>query len=109
MESLRYKGRRPTHPGENLREDVLPYLKMSQAEFARKLGVSRQTVSELLREKRSLSPDMAFRVARLAGGTPSGWLKRQHVVDSWDIEHCSTKKYSGIKKLRSSIERKQDH
>jgi addiction module HigA family antidote len=61
MKSLRDPKRKPTHPGELLREEVLPALKMTQTEFAKRLGVSRLSVSELLLEKRALSPDMAIR------------------------------------------------
>ena len=50
MKSLRDPKRKPTHPGEVLREDVLPELKMTQTEFAKRLGVSRLSVSELLLE-----------------------------------------------------------
>ena len=59
MKSMRNPKRKPTHPGETLREDVLPALEMTQGEFAKRLGVSRLTVSELLHGKRALSPDMA--------------------------------------------------
>ncbi len=62
MKSLRNPKQKPTHPGEVLREDVLPSLKMTQTELARRLGVSLLGVSELLLEKRALSPDIAFRV-----------------------------------------------
>jgi addiction module HigA family antidote len=48
-----------------LREDVLPALNMTKTEFARRLGVSRLSASELLLEKRALSPEMAARVAKL--------------------------------------------
>ena len=70
MKSLRDPKRKPTHPGELLREEVLPALKMTQTEFAKRLGVSRLSVSELLLEKRALSPDMAIRVGRLTNTTP---------------------------------------
>jgi antitoxin HigA-1 len=65
MKSLRDPKRKPTHPGELLREEVLPALKMTQTELAKRLSVSRLSVSELLLEKRALSPDMAMRVGRL--------------------------------------------
>ncbi len=54
---------RPVHPGEILREDFLPDYGLTISSFARALGVSRQTVNELLRERRSLSPEMALRLS----------------------------------------------
>ena len=95
MRSLRDPKRRPTHPGEMLREDVLPALGMTQAEFAKRLGVSRLTVSELLNEKRGVSPDMALRLARLLGGSPESWLNMQRALDLWELER--TRDYSSIK------------
>jgi addiction module HigA family antidote len=86
MPSLRDKQRAPTHPGEILREDVLPAIKMTQTEFARRLGVSRLTVSELLLGKRSMSPEMAARVAKLLRGTPEIWLRMQAARDLWEID-----------------------
>ncbi len=70
MKMLRDPKRCPTHPGAILREDVLPALGITQGELAKRLGVSRLTVSELLREKRAVSPDMALRLARLLNTTP---------------------------------------
>jgi antitoxin HigA-1 len=73
--SLRNPNRRPTHPGEILREDVLPALGLTQKEFADRLGVSRLTVSEVLLEKRSVTPDMAIRLGKLLGNGPEIWLR----------------------------------
>ena len=70
MDSLRSKTRRPTHPGAILRDDVLPELKLTQAEFADRLGVSRRTVSEILHERRPVTPDMAMRLGKLLGNGP---------------------------------------
>jgi addiction module HigA family antidote len=86
MATMRDRNRAPTHPGEILREDVLPALKMSQTEFAERLGVSRLTVSELLHGRRSLSPDMAARIAKLLRGEPAFWLRMQAARDLWEIE-----------------------
>jgi antitoxin HigA-1 len=86
MRSLRDPKRRPTHPGAILREDVLPALKMTQTELAERLGVSRLSVSELLLEKRSLSAEMAARVAKLLRTTPESWLRMQEAVDLWELE-----------------------
>ncbi|MGS0742917.1 HigA family addiction module antitoxin [Glaciimonas sp. GG7] len=82
---MRDKHRRPTHPGAVLREDVLPALAMTEAEFAQLLGVSRLSASELLHEQRALSPEMAVRVAALSGTTPESWLRMQEAVDRWVI------------------------
>jgi addiction module HigA family antidote len=95
MATLRNPKRRPTHPGALLREDVLPALEMSQTELARRLGVSRLTVSDLLLEKRALSPDMAMRISRLTNTTPESWLRMQEAVDLWDLEQ-EPERYQGI-------------
>jgi len=99
MKSLRDPKRKPTHPGELLREEVLPALKMTQTEFAKRLGVSRLSVSELLLEKRALSPDMAIRVGRLTNTTPESWLRMQEALDLWELER-QPKRYEAIEPLR---------
>ena len=58
----------PTHPGEMLREDFMPDYDLTVAGLAAALGVSRQTVNELLRERRALSPEMALRLSQLFPG-----------------------------------------
>ncbi len=85
--SLRDPNRKPTHPGAILREDVLPALKMTQGELARRLGVSRLTVNELLHEKRALSPEMAARLSRLLNTSPESWLAMQATLDLWHARH----------------------
>lgn len=83
--SLRNPNRKPTHPGAILREDVLPELGMTQTEFAKRLLVSRLTVSELLHEKRGLSPELAARIGRLTRTSPESWLRMQAALDLWEI------------------------
>ena len=75
---------KPPHPGEFLREDYLPECGLSVAELAKRLGVSRQSANELVREKRAVSPDMALRLGRLFGTTAQYWLNLQRNVDIWD-------------------------
>lgn len=89
MHTLRNSQRRPTHPGALLREDVLPALKMSQTEFADRLGVSRVSVSELLHERRALSPDMALRLSKLLDTTPDSWLAMQTALSIWEARQES--------------------
>jgi len=85
MKSMRGLKRKPSHPGAILRKDVLPALKMSQTEFAKRLGVSRLTVSDLLLEKRSLTADMAMRIATLMNTSPESWLRMQEALDIWAL------------------------
>lgn len=84
MKTLRNPNRRPTHPGAVLREDVLPSLRMTQAQFAQHLGVSRLTVSELLLEKRALTADMAVRLGIVLRTTPESWLRMQEALDLFE-------------------------
>lgn len=62
--------RKPTHPGEMLREDFLPDYGLTVSRLAESLGVSRQSVNELLRERRAVSPEIALRLPRLFGNLP---------------------------------------
>jgi addiction module HigA family antidote len=86
MKSLRNPHRKPTHPGAVLREDVLPELGWTQGELANHLMVSRQTVSDLLHERKSITAEMAIRISRAVGGTPESWLRMQEAVDLWEAE-----------------------
>lgn len=102
MKSRRDSKRNPTHPGEVLREDVLPALRMSQTELARRLGVSRLSVSELLLGKRALSADMAVRIARLTNTTAESWLHMQAAVDLWRLEQ-DPKRYRHIQPVVAQV------
>ena len=73
--------RRPTHPGEMLREDFLPDYGLTVSSLAKAIGVSRQSINELLRERRRVSPEMALRLARLFGNSPEFWLNAQRAAD----------------------------
>ncbi len=76
--------RKPTHPGEMLREDFLPDYGLTVSSLASAIGVSRQSINEILRERRSVSPEMALRLARLFGNSPEFWLNAQRAVDLWE-------------------------
>jgi len=86
MRSLRNPNRKPTHPGAVLREDVLPELGWTQGELATRLLVSRQTVSDLLHERKAMTAEMAIRVARAVGGWPQSWIRMQEALDLWAVE-----------------------
>ncbi len=72
---------RPTHPGEILREDVLPALDLTKTRFAELLHVSRQTLYDLLGERQPVTPQMALRLGRLLGNGPEIWLRLQGAYD----------------------------
>ncbi len=72
---------RPVHPGEVLREDVIPALGKSKAEIARLLGVSRQSLYDVLNEKQPVTTGMALRFAKLTGTTPESWARMQLAYD----------------------------
>jgi addiction module HigA family antidote len=93
---------RPTHPGEMLREDFLPDYSLTVARFASAIGVSRQTVNELLRERRAVSPEMALRLSRLFGNSPEFWLNAQRAIDLWDAAKHAKKKIERISPLRAA-------
>ncbi len=72
---------RAIHPGELLREDVLPALGKPKTEIARLLGVSRQTLYDILNEKQPVTAAMALRLGKLCGDGPRIWLAMQSAFD----------------------------
>lgn len=100
--SIRNKGKRtvsPTHPGAMLREDFMSDYGLTVATLAEALGVSRQTVNELLLERRALSPAMALRLSRLFSNSPEFWLNAQRAVDLWQAERELEPELGRIRKL----------
>lgn len=103
--SIEYKETRElpsTHPGEMLREDFMPDYGLSTAALAKALGVSRQTINELLRERRALTPVMALRLSRLFGNTPEFWLNAQRAFDLWQAKKSCRQDIKKIKPLRTA-------
>jgi addiction module HigA family antidote len=94
--------RRPTHPGEVLREDVLPALGMTQGDFAAWIGVSRRTVNEILQEKRPVTVDTAHRLARALRTSPDVWLGLQQDVELWEMMRANKGVYERIKPLKAA-------
>lgn len=94
--------RRPTHPGEMLREDFLPDYGLTVSSLAEAVGVSRQSINELLRERRRISPEMALRLARLFGNSPEFWLNAQRAVDLWDAAQAIQNDVARIRPLSAA-------
>ncbi len=89
----------PTHPGQILREDVLPAVGLSVSEAARQLGVSRQTLHRIMAGTHGITPEMAVRLGRFCGHGPGLWLRMQQAFDLWHAE----------RRLRDQIERIPAH
>jgi len=89
----------PTHPGEALREDFMPDYGLTTTSLADALGVSRQTVNEILRERRAISPSMALRLSRLFGNSPEFWLNAQNARDIWESRQRYQKELDNIQPL----------
>jgi len=78
----------PSHPGELLREDVLPALGLTIQDAAAKLGVTRQTLHRIIARDnpRPVTPEMAVRLGKLVGNGPRLWLNLQGAYDLWQAE-----------------------
>jgi len=85
-----------------LREDFMPDFGLTTAKLARSLGVSRQTINELLRENRAISPGMALRLSRLFGNTPEFWLNAQRALDLWNAEKSFNQDIKRIRPLNAA-------
>ena len=78
---LPVRGLPPMHPGQLLREEILPALGRPKTEIARLLGVSRQTLHDIVAEKQPVTPAMALRLGKLCGNGPDLWLNLQKRYD----------------------------
>jgi addiction module HigA family antidote len=78
----------PTHPGEILREDVLPALGLPVSTAAKHLGISRQTLHRILAGTAGVTPEMAVRLGKFCGNGPGLWLRMQEAYDLWHAERA---------------------
>lgn len=96
------KNLRPIHPGEILREDVLPSLGKPKTEIARLLGVSRQTLYDVLNEKQPITANLALRIGKLVGGGAEIWLRMQQRYDLQIAERALAKELKNIPTLAAA-------
>jgi addiction module HigA family antidote len=94
------RGLPPMHPGELLREEILPALDRPKTEIAKLLGVSRQTLYDILGEKQSVTPVLALRLGKLCGNGPDLWLNLQKRYDLQRAEQELGKKIEAIPTLQ---------
>ena len=90
----------PMHPGELLREEILPALNRPKTEIAKLLGVSRQTLYDILEEKQPVTPIMALRLGKLCGNGPDLWLNLQKRYDLQRAEQEFGAKIKAIPTLK---------
>lgn len=91
----------PTHPGAFLREMILPAMAVSKVDIAAALGVSRQTVYDILAEKQPVTPGMAVRLGAVFDTSSASWLRMQTAYDLWHAERdIDTSKLQPLPKLR---------
>jgi addiction module HigA family antidote len=86
----------PPHPGETLREDILPALGLTVTEAARQLGVTRAALSRVLNGRAAVSPEMALRLEGWLGVENGGradlWLGQQAAYDLWQARQAGAPK-----------------
>jgi len=95
--------RKPTHPGELIREDLLPEAGLSQTQLALLMGVSRRTLSEIVHERRRVTPDIAFRLAKVFNSTPEIWLNMQQALDVWEVRKIHGHEYDKIQPVEDAV------
>ncbi len=78
--------RQPTHPGEILKEDVFPALKLKSSKAAEALHISRQYMSEILNGRKPLTPLLCMKVGKLAGNGPELWMNMQSKYNLWEAQ-----------------------
>ncbi len=98
--TTRNPNRCPTHPGALLSEIVFPATGLSKTEIAKRLGISRQTLHDLLAAKQPITPQMAVRLGKFLGNNPAVWLDMQVSHDLWHAERSAD--VSAIPTLRGS-------
>ncbi|MDM8521831.1 HigA family addiction module antitoxin [Desulfococcaceae bacterium HSG8] len=92
------KDRKPTHPGEFVQEDILNEFGISQEQLAEALGISEETVNELINQKCGLSSDIALRIGKFTNTNPKTWMNIQISWDLWIM--ANSKEAESIEKIQ---------
>ena len=96
------RGLPPVHPGASLRKIILPALGKPKSEIARLLGVSRQTLYDVLNEKQPITANLALRIGKLVGGGAEIWLRMQQAYDLAIAEKLLAKEIMRIPTLEAA-------
>jgi addiction module HigA family antidote len=99
----------PPHPGDILREDVLPDLGLSVTDAAEQLGVSRVTLSRVINGQAGISAEMAIRLGRWLGNGADVWVRMQGAYDLWQAQKQASAKVKSIKPAVRRAEKTEEH
>jgi len=94
-------GMTPAHPGEYLREDVLPYIEPSEAEFAKILGIDQNHLRAILDEREGINTEIALRLGQALGNNARFWLTLQMQHDIWNAERTLKLNIPKVKQSRA--------
>ena len=81
--------RKPTHPGQIIKEDYLIPLSISIKEISKQLSISSNELSEIINEKSSITPEIALRLSMAFDTTPDFWMNLQKNYDLWSAMNAS--------------------
>lgn len=84
--AIRNRDHVPMHPGELIREEIIPATGKTKTEIAALLGISRQHLHDILAEKKPVSPAVAVRLGKLFGNGADIWVRLQATYDTWHAE-----------------------
>jgi addiction module HigA family antidote len=98
----RHPDLKPAHPGELLREIVIPGTGKTKVEIARLLGISRQSLYDILSEKQGVTPAIAMRLGKMFGDGPEVWLRMQNACDIWELDRDLKKDLAKIPRLTAA-------
>src|ERR1035437_5269376 len=93
----------PSHPGELLREDVMPATGKTRSEIAALLGISRQHLYDILNERKPGSPTVAVRLGKLFGDGAGVWARMQSADDTWNAERELSNEIKRIRTIKTKV------
>ena len=79
--TMRHHSIIPMHPGELLREEIFPEIPLTKTAIAKGLGISRQTLYDIIRERQPVTAEMAVRLGKFIGNGPTLWINLQRSFD----------------------------
>jgi addiction module HigA family antidote len=91
--------RKPTHPGGIIKRHYLEPLNLTISEVAADMGIARKTLSKIVNERGSVTPDMALRLAKAFNTSPELWLNLQMAHDLW----VASQKSAGLDRIKSFV------